>query len=112
VLQIIVDYKGCVVPDIEIRHGHRARRSNDAAQELLGDCTTKPRPKQRITSLALAARICHPDAAEARRRIKDPSALTDLEEDAEALDLLMDGDSSEDEDDRALREADLEEEEA
>ncbi|KAJ1406865.1 hypothetical protein B484DRAFT_456722 [Ochromonadaceae sp. CCMP2298] len=105
ILDKIIEHEGCVVPDICLRTGRRTR-SSDGKKLLLH----KPCSRQRISTLAM--RPSHPDAAEARRLIKDPQAVTDMEIAADELGELMDADTDDEEEDadlRALREADMEE---
>jgi hypothetical protein len=110
VLQNIIAAKGCVVLDEFLRTGRRSRRADPKAQERLGDCINKPRGKQRKATLV--ARPCHPDAEEARRKIQNTDAPTDHDLATEALGLLMDADTDDEEDvdvERELRQADMEE---
>ncbi|KAJ1424247.1 hypothetical protein B484DRAFT_464846 [Ochromonadaceae sp. CCMP2298] len=98
VLDKIIEYKGCVVPDEYLRHGRRARAANGKR-----DLKNKPCARQRTSTMV--ARPCHPDCEEAGRLLKNPKAL---EDDAKALSLLMDADTDDEEDEveKALREAD------
>ena len=68
VLGLIVEAKGCVVPDEATRHGRRVRKANapaDMADEDLADthwCTKKPRVSQRKATLHKAIPPIHADA--------------------------------------------------
>ena len=68
VLHLIVEAKGCVVPDEATRQGRRARKANapaDVADEDLDEshwCTKKPRLSQRKATLHRAMPPIHKDA--------------------------------------------------
>ena len=68
VLHLIVDAKGCVVPDEATRHGRRARRADapgDVADADLTErqwCNKKPRLSKRKLTLAKAIPPIHADA--------------------------------------------------
>jgi hypothetical protein len=90
VLQILIDYNGCVVPDLAIRHGRRAM-SHDLKKVL----KNKPRPSQRKATLV--GRPCHPDCWAARATIKaagSPAAET-VQDAALGLLLLIEADDTE-----------------
>ncbi|KAJ1425186.1 hypothetical protein B484DRAFT_398024 [Ochromonadaceae sp. CCMP2298] len=78
-LDLLIKAEGCVVPDEFLRTDRRARRSDDK-----GDC-------------------------EALRMLTTSGALTDMELLANELGVLMDADDEEDAVERALREADEQE---
>jgi hypothetical protein len=82
VLDKIIAHKGCVVPDMLLRTGRRARSSNGKK-----DLLHKPRPSQRKSTMM--ARPCHPDCAEARRRIKAAGAPAVEQLEDAALGLLQ-----------------------
>ena len=84
VLKIIVDNNGCVIKDICMRKGRRARRADD-----MGDCMVKPRARQRKATLQ--TRPLHPDCAEARQCILEVAGADEHIEDAaeEEVDQLI-----------------------
>ena len=80
VLDKIIAYKGCVVPDECLRHGKRWARLDKK-----GDCKKKPRASQRKSMMK--GRVTHRDCAAALLSLENKEAEA-VDRDATGVDLL------------------------
>jgi hypothetical protein len=72
VLQKIIDARGCVVPDEDLRTGRRYVHSSESQREL----KRKPRKRQRKSTMV--SRVCHPDCMEAKNAIRDNTEVVGI----------------------------------